>query len=184
MTEEQQDRLEVEEEAPQEEEVASEVEARAFAEQPGDEPSGGRKRGWTVAVAVIAAILALCTVVVCIAAAVAAISGDKEEVAVPTAAPTAVQVPTPAPGQAMIAITEPDQGQVVEIDKPVTVKGKGVGLPEGNVVVEALDWQGNVLDRRPTTLQGQNVGTGGEGTWSVELTIDIEPGTAGTIRAR
>jgi heat shock protein HslJ len=83
----------------------------------------------------------------------------------------------------MIVITEPDQGQVVDVDQPVRVQGKGMGLPEGNVVVEALDWQGNVLDQQPTTLQGPDVGTGGEGTWSIELTIEVEPGTAGKIRA-
>ena len=54
---------------------------------------------------------------------------------------------------------------------------------EGNVVVEALDGQGNVLDRQPATLQGSDVGSGGEGTWSTELTIKAEPGTAGEIRA-
>jgi heat shock protein HslJ len=130
-------------------------------------------------VVVIAAILALCTIVVCIAAAIAAFSVDEGKTVVSTPAPVATTVPS----RAMIAISEPDQGQVVDIDQPVRVQGKGVGLPEGNVVVEALDWQGNVLDRRPTTLQGRDVGTGGEGTWSTELTIEAEPGTAGTIRA-
>jgi heat shock protein HslJ len=168
MTEEQQERLDAEE-APVEMEEG----------MPAEEPAEGRKRGWTVAVAVIAAILVLCTVVVCIAAAVATFSGGKDEASVPTTAP----VPTRAPGQAMIAITEPDQGQVVEIDKAVQVSGKGVGLPEGNVVVEALDWQGNVLDRQPATLQGRDVATGGEGTWSVELIVEVEPGTAGRIWA-
>ena len=83
----------------------------------------------------------------------------------------------------MIAITEPDQGQAVDISKPVRVGGKGVGLPEGNIVVEVLDPQGNVLDRQPATLKGSNVGTGGEGTWSTDLTIQVEPGTAGKIWA-
>jgi hypothetical protein len=86
-------------------------------------------------VGIVAAILALCTIVVCIAAAIAAFSGGKDEAPAPTAAP----VPTSGPGQAMIAINEPDQGQVVDIDQPVTVQGWGEGLPEGNVVVEALD---------------------------------------------
>ena len=128
---------------------------------------------------VIAAILALFTLIVCIAAAVAVFSGGGEETPVPTQPPAA----TVAPGQAMIAITEPDQGQVVDISHAVKVQGKGVGLTEGNVVIEAVDWQDNVLDRQPTTLQGPDVGTGGEGTWSVELTIKVEPDTAGTIRA-
>jgi hypothetical protein len=176
MAEEQQGELDMEE-APQQEPVAPEVEGSVSAEEPTKE----RKRGWIVAVVVIAAVLALCTIVVCVAAAIAAFSGGKGEVSAP--APTAAPVPTSAPGQAMIAITEPDQGQVVDIDKPVNVQGKGAGLTEGNVVVEALDWQGNVLDRKPATLQGRDVATGGEGTWSAELTIDIEPGTAGRIRA-
>jgi len=175
MTEEQQDRLDMEEEAAQEEPAAAEVDESTSAEQPAE----GAKKGWPVAAIVIAAILALFTLIACIAAAVAIFSRGGEETPVPTLPPAA----TVAPGQAMIAITEPDQGQVVEIDKPVTVKGKGVGLPEGNVVVEAQDWQGTVLDRQPATLQGRNVGTGGEGTWSVELTIEVEPGTAGKIWA-
>jgi hypothetical protein len=83
----------------------------------------------------------------------------------------------------MIIITEPGQGQIVDISHAVKVQGKGAGLTGGNVVVEALDWQGNVLDRQPATLQGPDAGTGGEGTWSVELAIKVEPGTAGRIRA-
>ncbi len=132
---------------------------------------------------VIAVILALCTIVACIAAAIATWSGDGDEASVSTAVPTAAPLPTTAPVQAMIVISEPDQGDVVDITKPVTVQGKGVGLPEGNLVVEALDWQGNVLDRQPATLQGRDVGTGGEGTWSVELTIETEPATAGRLWA-
>jgi hypothetical protein len=65
----------------------------------------------------------------------------------------------------------------------VGVRGRGAALTEGNVVVEALDAQGNVLDSQAVILQGDDVGTGGEGTWSAELNIDVEPGTAGTIRA-
>jgi hypothetical protein len=164
LTEEQQD-------WPDAEEGPSEEAEGVSAEQ----PAQGRQTGWAIAVAAIATILALCTIVVCIGAAVAAFSGGKDEVSAPA--------PTRAPGQAMIAITEPDQGQLVEIDKPVRVQGTGAGLTEGNVVVEALDWQGNVLDRQPTTLQGPDVGTGGEGAWSTELTIEVEPGTAGRIRA-
>jgi hypothetical protein len=167
------ERLDVEEEAAQEGTPPEAAEAEEGA------PAQGQQAGWTVAVVVVAAILGLCAIVVCIAAAIAMLSGGGDQAPVPTAAP----VPTWVPGQAMIAITEPDQGQVVDITKPVKVQGKGVGLPEGNVVVEALDWQGNVLDRQPSTLQGQDVGSGGEGTWSAELTIKVEPGMAGVIRA-
>jgi heat shock protein HslJ len=175
MTEEQKDQLTAEEVAAQEEAVPDEADDSTSAEQPAE---GGRK-GWPVAAIIIAAILALFTLIVCIAAAVAIFSGGGDETPVPTRPPAA----TVAPGQPMIVITEPDQGEVVDIEQPITVQGKGVGLPEGNVVVEVQDWQGNVLDRQPATLQGRNVGTGGEGTWSVELTVDVEPGTAGTIWA-
>jgi hypothetical protein len=180
MTEEQKDPLDVEEGAPQaeasqEDLELAEVEGGMSAEQPVEES----RAGWTVVVGVIAAILALCTIVVCAAAAIAAFSGGKDETTVPTAAP----VPTRAPGQAMLVITEPDQGQAVDISQPVKVQGKGVGLLEGNVVVEVLDWQDNVLDRQPATLQGPEVATGGEGTWDTDLTIQVEPGTAGKIWA-
>jgi hypothetical protein len=171
MTEEQKDQLDVEEAVSQE--PADELEESTSAGQPDEEPAEGRKTGWAAVVVVIAAILALCTLVACIAAAYATLRTDGDEVVAPTR----------VPGQAMIAITEPDQGQVVDISRAVKVQGKGVGLTEGNVVIEAVDWQDNVLDRQPTTLQGPDVGTGGEGTWSVELTIKVEPGTAGTIRA-
>jgi hypothetical protein len=178
MNEEKKDQREVEKEAPLEE--AEPVEAEPVEAEPGPQveeaPSAGQlaegpKASWTVPVVIIAAILALCALVVCITAAITALSGGRDETPAPTAAP----VPTWAPSRAMIAITEPDQGQVVEIDQPVRVQGEGVGLPEGNVVVQALDWQGNVLAQQPTTLQGRDVGTRGEGTWSVELTIEAEP---------
>ena len=190
MTEEEQSLLNAEEEAPlleadqeafeQEEDVTVDGEEDTAVEQ----PAGRRRTGWTV-VGVVAAILAVCTIVACIAAAIVAFSGGEEEpTPTPVAAiPTKAPVPTAVPGQAWIVITEPDQGQVVDIGQPVKVQGKGGVLTEGNVVVEALDWQDNVLDQQAATLQGPDVGTGGEGTWSVELNIQAEPGTAGTIRA-
>jgi len=109
MTEEQKGQLQMEE-APEQEPVAPEMEGSTSVEEPAER----RKTGWTVAV--IAAILALCTIVVCIASAIAALSGGKDEVSAP--APTVAPTPTRAPGQAMIAITEPDQGQVVGIGSP------------------------------------------------------------------
>jgi hypothetical protein len=180
VTEERKDPLDVDQEAPQAKVAQQEPAPLEVEESVSTEDSAGAgKKGWTVVVAVIAAILALCTIVACLAAAIAAFSGDGDEVAAPTAAPP----PTRAPGQAWIVITEPDQGQVVDVNQPVQVSGKGAGLTEGNVVVEALDWQGNVLDRQPATLQGPEVATGGEGDWSVDLNIQTEPGTAGRIWA-
>ncbi|NIV29797.1 MAG: hypothetical protein GWN58_09910, partial [Anaerolineae bacterium] len=85
--------------------------------------------------------------------------------------------------QAYIQIDDPVSGQTLDIANPVTIRGTGAGLPEGNVVVQALDRDGNELALQPTILQGPDVGAGGEGTWEVQLTIETEPGMAGQIRA-
>lgn len=90
---------------------------------------------------------------------------------------------TPEPGQSFIAINTPLQGAVVDITQPVQVAGRGAALPEGNVVVEALDRDGNVLAQQPTIVDAPDAGTGGEGPWAVALTINTEPGMAGKIRA-
>ena len=89
----------------------------------------------------------------------------------------------PPTSKAYIEIDQPTYGETLDISQPVTVQGTGAGLPEGNVVVRALDRDGNVLVEQPTTLQGENVGTGGQGTWSVEIKIETEPGMAGKIYA-
>ena len=65
----------------------------------------------------------------------------------------------------------------------MAVSGSGAGLPEGNVVVVALDQDENVLAEEPATLQGPDVGTGGQGTWLVELAIPAAGQTAGYIAA-
>jgi uncharacterized lipoprotein YbaY len=91
--------------------------------------------------------------------------------------------PTPTPIAAYIQIDEPVYGATVPIDQPFTARGSGAGLPEGNVVVEVIDRDGNVLDRQPATLQGENVGAGGAGTWEVQLQFKSEPGIAGKIYA-
>ncbi|MEJ2736968.1 MAG: hypothetical protein P8189_25970, partial [Anaerolineae bacterium] len=172
MTEEEQSLLNTEEEAPlleadqetlEQKDVAVDVEGDAAA----GEQAGRRRRGWTIGLSIAAAILALCTIVACIAAAVTVFSGGEQEPTAPPAAaiPTKAPAPTAEPGQAWIVITEPDQGQVVDIGQPVKVQGKGGVLAEGNVVVEALDWQGTVLAQEAATLQGPDVATGGEGTW-------------------
>ncbi|RME99062.1 MAG: PKD domain-containing protein, partial [Chloroflexi bacterium] len=85
--------------------------------------------------------------------------------------------------QSYISISEPVQGAIVDIDNPILVKGMGAGLPEGNVVVEVTDRDGNVLDQQATVLDAPDAGTGGEGAWAVEVNVDTEPGMAGKIRA-
>jgi uncharacterized lipoprotein YbaY/heat shock protein HslJ len=102
--------------------------------------------------------------------------------------PDAGSQATPTPGatsapQANIEILEPVNGAVLDIAGPVTVSGLGGGLPEGNVVVQALDLNNNVLAQVPTTVDAPDAGIGGEGPWTVQLTIQAEPGTPGRIIA-
>jgi uncharacterized lipoprotein YbaY/heat shock protein HslJ len=98
-------------------------------------------------------------------------------------APEPEPQPTPEPAEPSIAIHNPNRGDVLDISKPVAISGTGANLYEGNVVVQAVDLQGNVLDQRPTTLSGRGVGSGGERSWSVELNIQVVPGTPGKIFA-
>ncbi len=63
----------------------------------------------------------------------------------------------------------------------MTISGRGAGLFEGNVVVQALDAEGNVLAEVPTTMVAEEVG--GEGEWSTELSVSAEAGTFGSIYA-
>jgi heat shock protein HslJ len=85
--------------------------------------------------------------------------------------------------ESFIEINEPKQGAVVDIANPVTVSGQGGGLPEGNVVVQALDRDGTVLAEQATIVDAPDAGTGGQGPWSVGLNIDVEPGRPGQIYA-
>jgi hypothetical protein len=63
------------------------------------------------------------------------------------------------------------------------VSGAGAGLFEGNVLVQAKNSAGVVLAEQTTILQGSDVGTGGQGTWIVQLTVNQPAGTPGTIVA-
>jgi heat shock protein HslJ len=150
-----------------------------------EQPSEKKRMGWPTAVIAVAAILLLCcAMVVCITAAIAAFSGGEQAMPVPPAEITRVPATATAPPtEAYIKIDEPMQGAVLDIANPVGVMGTGAGLPEGNVVVQALDRDGKVLAEKATILQGPNVGLGGEGTWHVELTIETQPGMAGRIVA-
>lgn len=80
-----------------------------------------------------------------------------------------------------IRMTNPQPGAM--LPNTFTVNGTGAGLPEGNVVVTAKDSAGRVLAQKATTLQGANVGVGGEGTWSTSLTVNVYDVTSGAIEA-
>jgi len=145
-----------------------------------------KKQSWVVPVLAILGILLFCCVLAtCIAGATALFSGGDK--ATPPPPIEATEAPptqsTQPPTKAYVQIDEPVQGTVLDITGPVVVKGTGAGLPEGNVVVEAIDRDGNVLAQQPTTLQGRDVGTGGQGSWQVELKIQTQPGMAGRIVA-
>lgn len=83
--------------------------------------------------------------------------------------------------KAFIAISNPQPG--ASLPNTFTVSGTGAGLPEGNVVVTALDGSGRVLAQKATTMQGVSTGTGGEGTWSTNLTVNVYDVTPGAIEA-
>jgi LysM repeat protein len=79
--------------------------------------------------------------------------------------------------QPYITIQNPQPGAM--LPNTFTVSGTGGGLYEGNVLVRALDNSGRVLAEKATTLLGANVGVGGDGTWSTQLSVnayDVMPG--------
>jgi LysM repeat protein len=88
---------------------------------------------------------------------------------------------TPGTSQPFITIGSPAPGAL--LPATFTVSGTGGGLFEGNVVVRAVNNAGHVLAEKATTLQGTNVGTGGTGTYSVQLTVNVAANTPGKIIA-
>ncbi len=90
--------------------------------------------------------------------------------------------PTPPPAVvAFITIDFPPANAV--LPNAFTVSGRGGGLPEGNVVVRVRDDNGTVLVEQAAVLQGPEVDLGGQGTWSVDLTIPSPATPGGVIEA-
>jgi len=92
--------------------------------------------------------------------------------------------PTPTPPvvpQSYIVIASPPANAV--LPATFTVSGTGGNLPEGNVVVRVKDQNGAVIAEKATVLQGADVGIGGEGSWSVQFTVNEPSGSAGIIEA-
>jgi hypothetical protein len=71
----------------------------------------------------------------------------------------------------------------LDTENPIQVTGNGGALFEGNVVVRALDNQGNVLAEQATIVNSPDAGTGGAGPWQASLTVNTAAGTRGTIIA-
>jgi LysM repeat protein len=89
--------------------------------------------------------------------------------------------PGPQPGKPFITISSPSPGST--LPPTFTASGTGGGLFEGGLVVRAQDAAGKVLAQQPTILKGADVGGGGSGTWSVQLTVTVAQPTKGSIVA-
>jgi hypothetical protein len=84
---------------------------------------------------------------------------------------------------AYVTLTNPLPFSIVDITSPLLIAGRGGRLFEGNVVVQALDAEGNVLAETPTIIDSPEAGTGGEGNWQVSLPVSVPVGTRGMITA-
>jgi len=80
-----------------------------------------------------------------------------------------------------VEIGLPTDGAVVGIEQPVVVRGTGKGLAGGTVTVRAEDDEGAQLLQRATTVQAPEGSD--EGPWTVELKVNVEPGTHGRLVA-
>ncbi len=86
-------------------------------------------------------------------------------------------------GGPYVTITDPMPHAFLDLSAPLIISGRGGRLFEGNVQVQALDDQGNVLADSFTTINSPDAGTGGEGSWQLSLPISVPAGTRGIITA-
>lgn len=82
-----------------------------------------------------------------------------------------------------VTIDNPAPGALLQGN--FTVSGRGGGLFEGNVVLQAFNRNTNQPLGAPvaTTLQGQEVGIGGRGTYSAQLNVTVAQQTDGYVQA-
>jgi hypothetical protein len=99
----------------------------------------------------------------------------------PTAASVSVTYGQKPSTQARVTIIFPTHPSVVDGNAPIGVTGTGEGLFENNVVVQALDWEGSVLAETVTTLDTTE--SGGEGSWTAQLSVSVDLPTPGLIVA-
>ncbi|MEO8397237.1 MAG: Gmad2 immunoglobulin-like domain-containing protein, partial [Chloroflexota bacterium] len=93
---------------------------------------------------------------------------------------TAVVV-TPVPGTKQLIITQPTSDMSVTPSGQLQVNGQVLGPIEGDVFVRILDNQGNVLGEEQAQVSQPDAQ--GNATWQAMLTINVPPGTRGTIFA-
>lgn len=92
------------------------------------------------------------------------------------------------PGEAVeiiptITVAAPLPGSPVDPSQLLWVSGSASGLYEASLAVRVVDEAGNLLAEEPFLLQGENVGIGAEGTWSVSLSLEGVGSPAGQIVA-
>jgi putative lipoprotein len=141
----------------------------------GEQPGGVGSSGFEIALIIVLVVVLLSIIAYFALNATGVFSSGASVTPIPTSEPT--QVP------AFIEITSPLAGAVLEASQPITARGRGGGLFEDNVVVQAFDQDGNVLAEGMTTINAADADLGGIGTWSLELIIETAPGTAGVIIA-
>jgi hypothetical protein len=83
---------------------------------------------------------------------------------------------------AFLTISQPPANTILT-STTVQVSGTGGGLPEANVVVRVKDGTNAILAEQATVLQGPDVGLGGEGTWTVQVTFAMPATSSGVIEA-
>jgi len=82
-----------------------------------------------------------------------------------------------------ITITEPDQGDNLDLTWSVNIRGQAGGINEDILVVQALDALGNVLAQGSATISQPDEDPAGKGFWSVDLKITTTEGAQGQIVA-
>ena len=86
----------------------------------------------------------------------------------------------PTPAGITFRIIAPVNGAALITTQPVTVNGAGQNLAGNDVVVRALDSNGNLLAQQMTRV---TPGVGGEDQWQVSLSINVSDGSRGTLYA-
>ena len=101
----------------------------------------------------------------------------------PTEPPESVPEEEPVSISSSIVITNPTDGMLLDTTSTIMISGTGEGLPEGNIAVQVVDEEGNILIATATTLSGEDVGLGGAGTWQVSFLITLDRGQEGSVNA-
>ncbi|MFN8564591.1 MAG: Gmad2 immunoglobulin-like domain-containing protein, partial [Anaerolineae bacterium] len=88
---------------------------------------------------------------------------------------------TPPPTQVTLNILTPVQNAVLDTSQRLTITGSGAGLAGNDVVVRALNANGDLLAQQ--TVRAGAPGVNGESQWQVSLSVLVNEDTPGTIYA-